>query len=104
MAELWQCKKSSLKSPSMTQGTAHTVTCLNSLVSKVAIIAWDTLGDRYTTAICKFSEFGSCMVADTASMPVFADLCALLELNWLGTQISTPPLFSFVILSHLTSI
>ena len=57
MTEFWQCKISSLKSPSITQGTVHSVTCVNSLVSKVVSVAWDTLGDLYTTAICKLSEF-----------------------------------------------
>ena len=43
---------SSLKSPSITQGVLHSVTCLNSLVSTVIKITRGTLGDLYTTAIC----------------------------------------------------
>ena len=34
-----------------TQGVLHSVTCLNSLVSTVIIVALGTLGDLYTTAI-----------------------------------------------------
>lgn len=50
-AEFWQCKISSLKSASITQGTAHRVTCVNSLVNKVISVARGTLGDLYTTAM-----------------------------------------------------
>ena len=104
IAEFWQCRISALKSPSITQGAAHSVTCVNSLVSNESNVAWGTLGDLYTSAICQFSPFGSSKVADTASMPVVANLCTLVGFSWLGTQISTPPLLSHVTLSHLISI
>ena len=67
MAGFWQCRISSLKSPSITQGAVHSV---NSLVSKVIVVLWETLGDLHTSAICKWFALGSCMVADTASMPL----------------------------------
>ena len=68
---------SSLKSPSITQGVLHSVTCLNSLVSIVINVALGRLGDLYTTAICIFPTLGNCMVADTASMALVANLCTL---------------------------
>ena len=43
--------RSSLKSPSITQGVLDTDTCLSSLVSTVVNAVQDTLGDRYTRAI-----------------------------------------------------
>ena len=66
---------SSLKSPSITQGVLHSVKCLNSLVSTVINVARGTLGDLYTTATCILLASGNCMVADTASMPLVANLC-----------------------------
>ena len=77
MAGFSRCKISSLKSPSITQVVAHFVICVNSLVSNVNNVARATLGDLYTTAICKYSPLGSCMVAETASMPLVANLCTL---------------------------
>ena len=75
---------SSLKSPSITQGMLHSVTCLNSLVSTVISVALGTLGDLYTTAI--LLALGNCIVADTASMPLLVNLCTLDGFMWLGTQ------------------
>ena len=95
---------SSLKSPSITQGMLHSVTCLNSLVSTVISVALGTLGDLYTTAICILLALGNCIVADTASMPLLVNLCTLDGFMWLGTHSNTPPLFSHVTLSHLISI
>ena len=89
---------SSLKSPSVTQGMLHSVTCLNSLVSTVISV----VGDLYTTAICILLALGNCIVADTASMPLLVNLCT--GFMWLGTHSNTPPLFSHVTLSHLISI
>ena len=91
---------SSLKSPSITQGMLHSVTCLNSLVSTVISV----VGDLYTTAICILLALGNCIVADTASMPLLVNLCTLDGFMWLGTHSNTPPLFSHVTLSHLISI
>ena len=66
---------SSLKSPSITQGMLHSVTCLNSLVSTVISVALGTLGDLYTTAICILLALGNCIVA---SMP-------LLSVHWMDS-------------------
>ena len=95
---------SSLKSPSIIQGDLHSDTYVNSLDSIVIRVVWDTLGDLYTTATCILPTLGNCIVVDTASMPLVANLCVLHGFIWLGTQIKTPPLFSQVILSHLMSI
>ena len=70
------------------------MTRVNNIDSTVVKLAWDTLGDLYTTAICILSALRTCTVADTASMPVVANLCVLDGFIWLGTQIKTPPLFS----------
>ena len=56
------------------------------------------------TAICILQVFGNCMVADTALMPLVANLCTLDRFIWPGIHIKTPPLFSHVTLSHLKSI
>ena len=93
---------SSLKSSNIVQGMLHSVTCLNSLVSTVIInIAWGTLGDLYTTAICILPVLGTCIVADTASMPLVANLCTLDGLICLGTQNQNFTFLSHVTLSHL---
>ena len=83
IAEFWCCKKSSLKSPSITQGVLNCDTCVNNLDSTVVKLASDTL---YTTAICILPALRTCTVADTASMPVVANLCVLDGFIWLGTQ------------------
>ena len=78
---------SSLKSPSITQGMLHSVTCLNSLVSTVISVALGTLGDLYTTAICILLALGSCIVADTASMPLLVNLC--IYIGWIHVARNT---------------
>ena len=45
IAEFWCCKRSSLKSPSITHGMLHVDTCVNILDSTVMKVACGTLGD-----------------------------------------------------------
>jgi hypothetical protein len=85
IAGLCCCKMSSFKSPSITQCVLHSVTCPNSLVTTVINVARGTLGDLYTTAICILPALGNFVVADTASVPLVANLFTLDEFVWLGT-------------------
>ena len=56
----------------------------------------ETLGDLYNSATCMWFPLGNYKVTDTASMPLVENLCEFDGHIWLGTYITTPPLFSHV--------
>ena len=92
-----------MKSPSTTQGVLYTDKFVNNLSRMGVNAVRDRLGDLYNSATCMWLPLGNSKVADTASIPLVANLCKLVGCIWLGTYIITPPLFSHVSLSHLMS-